>query len=105
MTKAHVNEEDLTAGWRRHDSEPGKIDFAVATDTLEPGASTGRRESGSEQVLMVVDGEARAYVDGQATRLSSGSSVLIPAAVPHEIENVGDSTLRLISAVSDERAA
>ena len=104
MTKAHAEEEDLTRGWRDGESD-GRIDFAVATDKLEPGATTGRRASGSEQVLMVVDGAAIAYVDGEETELSSGSSVLIPALVPHEIENVGDSTLRLITAVSDERAA
>jgi quercetin dioxygenase-like cupin family protein len=104
MTTAHADEEDLTRDWRDGESN-GRIDFAVATDKLEPGATTGRRESGSEQVLMVVDGDAVAYVDGEETELSRGSSVLIPAAVPHEIENVGDSTLRLITAVSDERAA
>ena len=104
MTKAHADDEDLTRDWRDGESN-GRIDFAVATDKLEPGATTGRRESGSEQVLMVVDGAARAYVDGQETELSRGSSVLIPALVPHEIENVGDSTLRLITAFSDERAA
>jgi quercetin dioxygenase-like cupin family protein len=105
MTKAHVNEEDLTQGWHEGGRESGRIDFAVATDKLEPGATTGRRESGAEKVLMVVDGTARAYVDGEATCLTRGSSVLIPAAVPHEIENVGESTLRLISAFSDELAA
>jgi quercetin dioxygenase-like cupin family protein len=104
MTEAHADEEDLTRDWRDGESD-GRIDFAVATDRLEPGATTGRRESGSERVLMVVDGAARAYVNGEQTELSSGSSVLIPALVPHEIENVGESTLRLITAVSDERAA
>ena len=104
MTKAHAEEADLTSGWRETEST-GRIDFAVATDKLEPGATTGPRESGSEQVLMVVDGAARAIVDGEPTELSRGSSVLIPAQVPHEIENVGDSTLRLITAYCDERAA
>jgi quercetin dioxygenase-like cupin family protein len=99
MTTAHADEEDLTQDWREGESH-GRIDFAVATDKLEPGASTGRRESGSERVLMVVDGCARAYVDGEATELVTGASVLIPALVPHEVENVGDSTLRLITAIS-----
>jgi quercetin dioxygenase-like cupin family protein len=105
MTTADVNQEDLTAGWHGADRAPGRIDFAVATNKLAPGATTGRRKSGSEQVLMVVDGHARACVGGEETRLTRGSSVLIPAAVPHEIENVGDSTLRLISAFSDDVAA
>jgi len=104
MTKAHAHDEDLTRDWRDGESD-GRIDFAVATDRLEPGTTTGRRESGSEQVMMVVDGSAVAYVDGEQTSLSCGSSVLIPALAPHEIENVGDSTLRLITAVSYERAA
>jgi quercetin dioxygenase-like cupin family protein len=104
MTTAHADDEDLTQDWRDGESH-GRIDFAVATDRLEPGATTGRRRKGSEQVLMVVDGAAVAYVDGEETELASGSSVLIPALVPHEIENVGDSMLRLITAVSDERAA
>jgi quercetin dioxygenase-like cupin family protein len=105
MTTADAREEDLTAGWKLDDREPGRIDFAVATDRLEPGASTGRRKHGAEQVLMVVDGQACACVDGERKRLKRGASVLIPAAAPHEIHNVGDSTLRLVTAVSDERAA
>jgi quercetin dioxygenase-like cupin family protein len=104
MTTAHAGEEDLTQDWRDGNSH-GRIDFAVATDKVEPGGSTGRRRNGAEQVLMVVAGAAVAHVDGNETELASGSSVLIPALVPHEIENVGDSTLRLIAAVSDERAA
>lgn len=83
----------------------GRLDFAVVTDKLAPGASTGRRRSGDEKVLMVVDGAARAHLDGEATELTAGSSLLIPACVPHEVENVGDETLRLITAVNDERAA
>jgi mannose-6-phosphate isomerase-like protein (cupin superfamily) len=105
MTKTQADGEDLTAGWSQGDRAPGRIDFAVATDKLAPGATTGPRESITERVMMVVDGAARAYVDGEETELSRGSSVLIPAAVPHEIENVGESTLRLITAVSDEQAA
>jgi mannose-6-phosphate isomerase-like protein (cupin superfamily) len=104
MTRGHAEHEDLTAGWRASNSL-GRLDFAVVTDKLDPGASTGRRESGNEKVLMVVDGAARAHVDGEPTELSPGSSLLIPACVPHEIENVGDQPLRLITAINDERAA
>jgi quercetin dioxygenase-like cupin family protein len=105
MTTAHADQADLTKHWDTGAREPGRIDFAVATRNLEPGASTGERESGTEQVVMVVDGEARARVNGEETTLSRGTSVLIPALVPHEIENVGESTLRIISAVNDELAA
>jgi mannose-6-phosphate isomerase-like protein (cupin superfamily) len=104
MTEAHANDEDLTAGWRVTESL-GRLDFAVVTDKLDPGASTGRRRSGSEKVLMVVDGDARAHIGGESTELTAGSSLLIPACVPHEVENVGGATLRLITAVNDERAA
>ena len=104
MTTAHAGESDLTSGWRDGEST-GKIDFAVATDKIAPGASTGCRESDAEQVLMVVEGSARAYVDGEQTELSRGSSLLIPPLVRHEVENVGESTLRLITAVGDEQAA
>ena len=104
MTRGHAEHEDLTAGWRESESL-GRLDFAVITDKLDPGASTGSRSSGAEKVLMVVDGEARAHVGGEATELTAGTSLLIPARVPHEIENVGDATLRLITAVNDERAA
>jgi quercetin dioxygenase-like cupin family protein len=105
VIKADVSERDLTEGWDKGDREPGRIDFAVATEGVEPGKSTGRRESDAQVVLMVVDGDARARVAGEETRLKRGSSVLIPATVPHEIENVGESTLRLVSAFSDECAA
>ncbi len=105
MTKADVAERDLTDGWHTGDRDPGRIDFAVATDKIAPGMTTGRRKNAAEQVLMVVDGDARARVAGEETVLKRGSSVLIPATVPHEIENVGAGTLRLISAFSDEVAA
>ena len=105
MTKAHADDRDLTEHWDSGDREPGRLDFAVATRNLEPGASTGERESGTEQVVMVVDGEARARVAGEETTLSLGSSVLIPALARHEIENVGDGPLRIVSAVNDALAA
>jgi mannose-6-phosphate isomerase-like protein (cupin superfamily) len=104
MTKANVIERDLTEGWSTGAREPGRIDFAIATAKIAPGATTGRRENGSEQVLMIVDGHARARVAGEETCLTRGASVLIPADCPHEIENVGAGTLRILSAYSDELA-
>jgi mannose-6-phosphate isomerase-like protein (cupin superfamily) len=104
MTKAHAGKLDLTSGWRDGESN-GRIDFAVATDKIAPGSTTGRRANGAEQVVMVVEGSGRAYIGGEETDLSHGTSLLIPARVPHEVENVGASILRLVTAVGDQQAA
>ena len=81
---------------------PGRIDFKVATTRLDSGATTGRRVNHEEQVLMVVEGTAEAFVGDVQARLARGSSVVIPASVIHEIHNVGEEPLALVSAFADE---
>jgi mannose-6-phosphate isomerase-like protein (cupin superfamily) len=55
-------------------------------------------------VLMVVEGTAEAFVGNVQARLESGSSLVIPAAVSHEIHNIGHEPLALVSAFADDHA-
>jgi mannose-6-phosphate isomerase-like protein (cupin superfamily) len=100
MTTSDIRERDLTERWGR--GIPGRIDFRVATTRLGRGATTGCRSNSEEQVLMVVEGRAEAFVGDVQARLEQGSSVVIPATVCHEIHNIGDEPLALVSAFADD---
>jgi mannose-6-phosphate isomerase-like protein (cupin superfamily) len=107
MTTADIRERDLTERWGS--GSPGRIDFRVATTRLDRGATTGPQVNPEEQVLMVVEGTAEAFVGNVQARLARGSSLVIPPAVSHEIHNIGDEPLALVSAFAyddaQERAA
>lgn len=49
----------------------------------------------TDQLLMVVEGEAEVILDGEATQVPVGHLAYVPAGVHHEVRNAGDGTLRL----------
>lgn len=60
---------------------------------LEPGRSSGQTAEAhekSEQVLLLLEGEVEAEIDGQHRRIRKGDVVLIPAGVPHKFTNQGE---------------
>ena len=103
MDDAHVDERDLTERWS-HGGKPGTIDFPVETTKVARGSSTGCRQSRVEQVLLVVAGTANALVGSEEKQLTPGSTIRIPAKVPHDIRNVGDGSLRLLRAFAEQSA-
>ena len=62
----------------------------VATMTLAPGKSSGRKGNEhpkSEQVLFVVEGEVLAELGEEKRTLRKGDAVIVPAGAPHRFSN------------------
>ncbi len=60
----------------------------VAVMTVAPGADAGPEEThAADQIVYVVEGEARVRLDGQARTAGAGTVVLIPAGTPHHVRN------------------
>lgn len=72
----------------------------TAVMNLDPGQASGdSKEShpGSDQVLVVLDGEVLAEVAEERARMRKGDVVVIPAGVRHRFVNDGDIPARTFS--------
>lgn len=66
--------------------------------TVQPGVRSGYHlHPNTEEAIFVVEGEMEFRVGSARFRASSGDCVLAPAGIGHGLENVGDSTARLIT--------
>jgi quercetin dioxygenase-like cupin family protein len=74
----------------------GTASSAVIYFEHEPGQHHGRHTDSAEEIVLVLEGEAEVHAGGERMRLSAGDFALVPATVPHDIHNVGASTLRVI---------
>lgn len=64
----------------------------TAIMTLKPGQSSGEKpeaHKNSEQVLLVIEGEVCAEVDGQRKNLKRRDIIVIPPGTPHKFKNNG----------------
>ncbi|MGI6567586.1 MAG: cupin domain-containing protein [Firmicutes bacterium] len=46
-----------------------------------------------EEVILILEGEGEAYVDGQKAFFKKGDAVLFPASSKHQVRNTGDGPL------------
>jgi mannose-6-phosphate isomerase-like protein (cupin superfamily) len=68
----------------------------VVVMTIPPGGEIGEEvHTGIDQLLVFVDGEAEAILEGQASRIGAGQAVLVPAGTRHNFRNAGGGALRL----------
>jgi quercetin dioxygenase-like cupin family protein len=67
---------------------------------LERGASLAAHTDSSEEVLLVLEGEAAAVVGDERERLGPGQLAVVPAMAPHSVHNVGPNTLRVLGVFS-----
>ena len=74
----------------------GSRDSAVVYFEVKPGDRLARHTDSAEEILYVVAGEAEAEVGGQRRRLAKGDLAVIPALVPHGLDNVGDETVKVV---------
>jgi mannose-6-phosphate isomerase-like protein (cupin superfamily) len=68
-----------------------------AVMTLKPGASTGdqpQSHENSQQLLLLIEGELLAELDGQSRNLKSGDIVIIAPKVKHKFTNKGKTSAR-----------
>jgi quercetin dioxygenase-like cupin family protein len=63
---------------------------------LPPGAHCGRHTDSAEEILLIMDGEAEIDVGDETGRLHAGGLALAPAMEPHDVRNVGETTLKVL---------
>jgi quercetin dioxygenase-like cupin family protein len=74
----------------------GAASCAVIYFEHEPGEHHGRHTDSAEEVVLVLEGEAEVTAGDQEMRLTAGAVALVPATVPHDIRNVGQTRLRVV---------
>ncbi len=105
---AKPNELELLKFWQENDPAAGiRINFPVDAQTgaastaavyfeVEPDQHIGRHTHSAEEILFVLEGEAKAVVGDERGRLSKEEMAVVPANAPHDLYNVGEATLRVV---------
>jgi len=79
----------------------GSRDSAVVYFEVDPGNRLARHTDSAEEVLYLISGEAEVEVGEERARLAAGELAVVPALVPHGLENVGDDTLKVVGFFSE----
>jgi quercetin dioxygenase-like cupin family protein len=83
----------------------GGFPFSVATGNastsavyfeVEPGNYLPTHTDSSEELLLILEGEAEISVGEERARASAGTVALVPSMVPHCLRNVGEGKARVI---------
>ena len=69
---------------------------AVVYFEVHPGEYLPTHTDSAEEILYVVAGEGEAWAGDERGRVKAGDLAVIPAMVPHGIENVGDEILKVV---------
>jgi mannose-6-phosphate isomerase-like protein (cupin superfamily) len=68
----------------------------VVLMTIPPDEEIGEEvHEGIDQLLVVVEGEAEAILEGESSAVRASVAVLVPAGTRHNFRNTGGSPLRL----------
>ena len=109
MITARIDELELRKRWS--DVEPdvafnfglavskanGSATSQVVYVTLEPGKSGGRHIHSAEEILVVLEGTVQLAVGNDWKRLGKEDMAVIPAAIAHELTNVGSEDSRFLA--------
>jgi quercetin dioxygenase-like cupin family protein len=79
-----------------HHSAVGNASTATVYFELEPGARVGAHTDSSEELLLILEGEAEATVGQERARAGAGTLLTVPAMEPHDVRNVGTGVLRIL---------
>jgi quercetin dioxygenase-like cupin family protein len=108
MHAVNVDELELRDLWSDEDpAQRARVTFPVFHATgakstsvvyfeLEPGDRIGSHTDSAEEILLLLEGTAEASVGDETGLLEQGSLAVVPALVPHDIRNTGDSPLRVL---------
>jgi quercetin dioxygenase-like cupin family protein len=94
------NQENVVrAAWPVY-RDTGAANTAVVYVELDPGMELPTHTDSAEEVLIVLEGEIDATIDGERGRLGAGGIAIVPAMAPHGARNVGDGIARLAGVFS-----
>jgi mannose-6-phosphate isomerase-like protein (cupin superfamily) len=69
----------------------------VVVMTLQPGEEIGEETHEGDQLLLFVNGEGEAIIEGQSSPISAGDYVFVPVGTLHNFVNTGSEPLRLVT--------
>jgi quercetin dioxygenase-like cupin family protein len=76
----------------------GTENSQLAVMTIRPGQSSGGEEPHpGDQVVLIVEGRAEILLGQSTITVSAGEAAIIPAGMPHRIDNTSDADLFLFS--------
>jgi mannose-6-phosphate isomerase-like protein (cupin superfamily) len=70
----------------------------VVVMTIPPGEEIGEEvHEGNDQLLVFIDGQGDAVLDGRTAKVTPNDLVLVPAGTRHNFINTGEVPLRLVT--------
>jgi quercetin dioxygenase-like cupin family protein len=93
-------EGDETASWRSvagHGPSHGAESSGSSILEVEPGRRLPPHTDSAEEAIAVLAGRARVTIVDETADVSAGELALVPAGAKHQVENVGDETLRFVA--------
>jgi quercetin dioxygenase-like cupin family protein len=103
-----VNALELQELWSDDDpAQRARVTFPVSLATgaqstaivyfeLEPGDHTGVHTDSAEEIVLILEGRGEAAVGEDKIAVEAGALAVIPALVPHDVVNVGETVLRVV---------
>jgi mannose-6-phosphate isomerase-like protein (cupin superfamily) len=65
--------------------------------TIQTGEEIGEETHEGDQLLLIVDGEGEAIIEGRSSPVGPGDYVFVPAGTLHNFVNTGSEPLRLLT--------
>lgn len=69
----------------------------VVVMTLQPGEDIGEETHDGDQILLFVEGDGEAVLEGQSSAVRAEDYVFVPAGMLHNFVNTGGGPLRLVT--------
>lgn len=94
LPKSHMTYELLSPGFRKN--------MQVIMTDLESGGVSGEiaMGHGGEEWSIILDGVVEYCIGSERYVLRDGDSIYYDGTVPHTVKNIGDTKVRIISAIS-----
>lgn len=92
-------EDDPTArvtGGFPFSAATGNASTSAVYFEVEPGNHLPTHTDTSEELLLILEGEAEISVGDEVARATAGTVALVPSMVPHSLRNVGEGRARVI---------
>ena len=78
----------------------------VVLMSIEPGDDIGEEvHKGIDQLIMIVEGEAKVVLEGEKAKVEEGALISVPAGTRHNIINADDEPLKLYTIYSPPETA
>src|SRR5215210_7646226 len=93
-------DDDASARWRSaagHGPSQGAQSSGSSVLEIDAGCHLPWHTDSAEETIAVLSGTARVTLDTGSSEVGAGGLALVPAGVPHQVENAGSETLRFVA--------